>query len=268
MSELIRFGAIHTCPVPPLNPTLAPDLLELAQAARATARAALAAPRRDTRDERPRRVTEDALVPLHSYLRVHVLPRRFPAAQAADWRGRVLADAPEYVVVNKPAGVPVVPTVDNLVECVLACAAEAVGHPRALACTTRLDVCTEGVVVLAKSSEFAGHFNALIQGRAVAPAAAAAAAGEEREGEGGVGSAATAGAAGADAAAAGEGEGAAGGTAPARAVRKFYRALTAQPPPLGAWGGPPAPAAALQLSGAPPWLQAVRLPARCRAAQG
>lgn len=32
--------------------------------------------------------------------------------------------APEYVVVNKPPGVPAVPPVDNILESVLACAAQ------------------------------------------------------------------------------------------------------------------------------------------------
>jgi hypothetical protein len=38
---------------------------------------------------------------------VHVHPKRFPAAYSVDWRQCVLADRPEYVVVDKPAGVQV-----------------------------------------------------------------------------------------------------------------------------------------------------------------
>jgi hypothetical protein len=38
---------------------------------------------------------------------VHVHPKRFPAAYTVDWRQCVLADRPEYVVVDKPAGVQV-----------------------------------------------------------------------------------------------------------------------------------------------------------------
>ena len=48
------------------------------------------------------------------------------------------------------AGVPVVPSVDNVLECALTCAADAIGHPTRLAVTHRLDSATEGVVVLGK----------------------------------------------------------------------------------------------------------------------
>jgi RNA pseudouridylate synthase len=37
----------------------------------------------------------------------------------------VIAETPEYVVMNKPPGVQVAPTVDNRLECLLACAAQA-----------------------------------------------------------------------------------------------------------------------------------------------
>jgi hypothetical protein len=40
-------------------------------------------------------------------VQVHVHPKRFPAAYSVDWRQRVLADRPEYVVVDKPTGVQV-----------------------------------------------------------------------------------------------------------------------------------------------------------------
>lgn len=49
---------------------------------------------------------------------MHRHPKRFPACGRADWARRVVAETPDFVVVNKPAGVPVPPTVDNLYECV------------------------------------------------------------------------------------------------------------------------------------------------------
>ena len=67
---------------------------------------------------------------------------------------------------------------------------QAVGHPRPLLITHRLDQVTEGVVVLGKTPEFVSRFNALIS----------------------------------------RGD---------NSIRKFYRALTAAPPPQGT------PAAAL-----------------------
>jgi 23S rRNA-/tRNA-specific pseudouridylate synthase len=94
---------------------------------------------------------------------VHVHPKRFAAAHAADWRARVLADTPQYVVVDKPPGVQVPPTVDNVLESVVACTARALGlPPGSLLNTHRLDVGTSGVVVLAKTTAFATWFSTLL----------------------------------------------------------------------------------------------------------
>jgi len=40
-------------------------------------------------------------------LRVHVHPKRFPAAYSVDWQQRIIAENHEYVVVDKPPGVQV-----------------------------------------------------------------------------------------------------------------------------------------------------------------
>lgn len=133
----------------------------------------------------------------HAYIRVHVHPKRFPAAYGVQWevggprwedvagwgrqgvcgtenlfclqgfitqrpclcmhsrpvlqqsgaaagRGqvqltncstglpqdRIIANHPEFVVLNKPAGVPVAPTVDNVIECAPAMAAKVRRHVR------------------------------------------------------------------------------------------------------------------------------------------
>lgn len=82
----------------------------------------------------PRRVAEDTHLP-GGYLRVHLHPKRFPAAHATAWRTRIIRDEPEFVAVNKPSGIQVPPTVDNWRESLLACT-EQVGRRRgaALAC--------------------------------------------------------------------------------------------------------------------------------------
>lgn len=41
------------------------------------------------------------------YVRVHVHPKRFPRCHALDWAQLIVADTPDFVVVDKPAGVPV-----------------------------------------------------------------------------------------------------------------------------------------------------------------
>jgi hypothetical protein len=63
----------------------------------------------------------DQQVVAGGYLRVHVHPKRFPACYQVDWPRRVVHVGDEYLVVNKPAGVQVAPTVDNLLESVLHC---------------------------------------------------------------------------------------------------------------------------------------------------
>lgn len=56
------------------------------------------------------RVWEDATPPARSVLRVHVHPKRFPV-ERVDWRRAIVDETSDFVVVNKPRGVPVHPTV-------------------------------------------------------------------------------------------------------------------------------------------------------------
>jgi len=95
-------------------------------------------------------------------LRVHTHPRRFPNAVMSGeyWRSRIIADEAEYIVLNKPRGVPVHASVDNLFENALeqltrATAAERLWPPH------RLDVDTHGLMVLSKSKQFATDFHQL-----------------------------------------------------------------------------------------------------------
>lgn len=132
-----------------------------------------------------------------------------------------MADAPDYVVVSKPAGVPAAPTIDNLLESAPACTAAALGLPAPLLVTHRLDQCTEGLLVLGKSRDFVRAFNELVR-RSGGSGGKCASSGD--------GSAETAAAAvkqQAEAAAVGDSSSA------SSPLRKFYRAVTASPPPLG-----------------------------------
>lgn len=103
-----------------------------------------------------KRTTEDRPVTSGDYLRVHLQPRRFPAAER-DWRAHVVRETPDYIVVDKPADVPVPPTLDNLHENVLRQVSVALGEP--LWITHRLDLPTRGLVVLAKSRRAQSLFN-------------------------------------------------------------------------------------------------------------
>eukprot|EP00607_Mallomonas_marina_P000001 CAMPEP_0182438628 /NCGR_PEP_ID=MMETSP1167-20130531/85904_1 /TAXON_ID=2988 /ORGANISM="Mallomonas Sp, Strain CCMP3275" /LENGTH=581 /DNA_ID=CAMNT_0024632077 /DNA_START=607 /DNA_END=2349 /DNA_ORIENTATION=- len=85
-------------------------------------------------------------VPSGSYCRIHVNPKRYPAAPRMDWSSLLLLSSSSLVVLDKPAGVPVSPSTDNLRENVQFQVSELM--EREMWVTGRLDVCTSGVVVL------------------------------------------------------------------------------------------------------------------------
>jgi 23S rRNA-/tRNA-specific pseudouridylate synthase len=136
---------------------------------------------------RPKRVRDpDLCLPSGSYCRVHVHPKRFPGIDAVDWRARVVASGEDWVVVDKPPGFSVNPTVDNAVECAAAFVARALrgdetarknvpgfAFPRwsdsePLKVLHRLDVATSGVLMFARGEgAFAGHFHEALRGRRV-----------------------------------------------------------------------------------------------------
>ncbi|KAL3148480.1 hypothetical protein ABBQ38_013923 [Trebouxia sp. C0009 RCD-2024] len=111
----------------------------------------------------PQRATQDVVINQHAFIRVHVHPKRFPAVYTVDWKACVVHDADDYVVVHKPAGVQVAPTVDNLLENVLTCTAQALQCKEPLLITHRLDACTEGLLVVGRTLAFVQHFNRLLQ---------------------------------------------------------------------------------------------------------
>lgn len=248
---LLRFGAIHTCPVPPAIPAAILAAMPPEQAAQALARRqeALRRAGNSSQARTPQRVTEDVEVPRHSYIRVHLHPKRFPATYSVAWQDRIVADAPEFVVVSKPPGLPAAPTVDNLLECAPYCAAQAVGHPQSLLVTHRLDQCTEGLLVLGKTRAFVAAFNELIKPGSGSGGGSSRGGRKRKKGsgtsspDGDLGSSEEAGSAGG---VAGTDSGCSSREADGdsladsdsaqqapRPLRKFYRAATSAPPPLG-----------------------------------
>ena len=95
VKQLVRIGAVYAADVPP--------------------------PKDKTgvrRSLRPARVNSpDRALPNGAYVRVHVHPKRFPAAVACDWGGRIIARGRDWVAVDKPPGVPAGPSLDNATEC-------------------------------------------------------------------------------------------------------------------------------------------------------
>ncbi|KAL4447686.1 hypothetical protein ABPG75_004905 [Micractinium tetrahymenae] len=238
---LLRFGAIHTCPVPPAMPPAVLAALPPEQAVQALAdrQEALRRAGNSSQARTPQRATEDKVVPRHSYLRVHLHPKRFPAAYSVAWQDRIVADTPQFVVVSKPPGVPAAPTVDNLLECAPSCAAQAIGHPQSLLVTHRLDQCTEGLLVLGKARAFVAAFNELVKRSSGNSSGSSNCSGKGADRGGGAASSSSRGV---DGSSSGDGSSRSGSGSMvvssaeqglARPLRKFYRAATSAPPPLG-----------------------------------
>lgn len=111
-----------------------------------------------------KRTREDISVRPGQYLRVHLYPRRWPAAQV-DWAKTVVEETESYLVINKPAGIPVPSSVDNALE--NACYQLEQHFNRPLYITHRLDRPTRGLFVLAKTKEFQSQFNKLLLDRGI-----------------------------------------------------------------------------------------------------
>ncbi|DBA92792.1 TPA: hypothetical protein ACH3X1_002981 [Trebouxia sp. C0004] len=124
--ELLCFGAIHWCPVPPALSSMREASMDSEHVARLSAQrqAAISIHGKQAEQCQPKRVTQDIAINKHAFIRVHVHPKRFPAVYTVDWKECVIYNGADYVVVHKPAGVQVAPTVDNLLENVLFCTAQ------------------------------------------------------------------------------------------------------------------------------------------------
>lgn len=91
-------------------------------------------------------------------VRVHMNPRRYEVKEKKLTQ-RILFENDNFAVVNKPTGLPMHATLDNVHENLIA----GLGHKYLL--THRLDVPTSGLVVLSKSKQYQGVFNGLLTRR-------------------------------------------------------------------------------------------------------
>jgi 23S rRNA pseudouridine1911/1915/1917 synthase len=101
------------------------------------------------------RIRNDSLVPPKQRLFVYVSPRRFPIARSSNWNERIIAETDDYIVINKPGGVPSIVRADNAFESCIESAQRLVGPLHVL---HRLDVPTHGLMVFAKNRNFKSHF--------------------------------------------------------------------------------------------------------------
>lgn len=95
-------------------------------------------------------------LPAGAYVRCHLEPKRFDVV-SIDWPSRIVHESDDFLVLNKPSGVPVHATVDNARENALTRLSEVLG--KTLLITHRLDVPTSGLMVLAKTAAFQRRFH-------------------------------------------------------------------------------------------------------------
>jgi 23S rRNA pseudouridine1911/1915/1917 synthase len=91
-------------------------------------------------------------------------PKRYPVG-GVDWPATVVHRNERFIVVHKPAGIPVHATLDNQIENVLHQLRVALDVP--LYITQRLDTEVSGLIVFARTAEFQRQFNRFLVERTV-----------------------------------------------------------------------------------------------------
>lgn len=94
-----------------------------------------------------------------SAVRVHTKPRRYFCDY--DWESRIVFENADFLILNKPAGLPSHPSVDNQIENSLT--QSELYFNKKLLISHRLDTTTEGLIVYGKTKEFVKNFNKQIE---------------------------------------------------------------------------------------------------------
>lgn len=94
-------------------------------------------------------------------MRVHTKPRRYYVNY--DWKSRIVFEHEDFVILNKPSGLPSHPSVDNVIENSLTQLERALNLK--LLISHRLDTTTEGLIVYGKKTEFVKAFNMQLQSK-------------------------------------------------------------------------------------------------------
>lgn len=94
-------------------------------------------------------------------MRVHTKPRRYYVNY--DWKSRIVFEHEDFVILNKPSGIPSHPSVDNVVENSLTQLERTLNTK--LLISHRLDTTTEGIIVYGKKTDFVKAFNIQLQSK-------------------------------------------------------------------------------------------------------
>ncbi len=92
-------------------------------------------------------------------IRVHTKPRRYFCDY--NWKSLIVAENSDFLILNKPSGIPSHPSVDNQIENSLT--QTEIATNQKLLISHRLDTTTEGLIVYGKTKEFVKSFNTQIQ---------------------------------------------------------------------------------------------------------
>lgn len=109
-----------------------------------------------------KRMNSDFQVDANNVIRIHLLPRRFDT-RLFDSHRDIVFQNDDFIVVNKPALLPVHPTLDNSVENLLSLLQEKIPGP--VFSLHRLDVETTGLILFAKSESAMTYFHKLFENR-------------------------------------------------------------------------------------------------------
>ena len=125
--------------------------------------------------DKPQRLSlENATMKLKEddYLRIHHSPRRFPNVYNFNWTGWhsdpggiVVDRGRAFWVINKPANIPVHPTVDNIIENVAEQIRKDLPVGSYVSVPQRLDQNTSGLFVVARSKVFANYYANLLRSK-------------------------------------------------------------------------------------------------------
>lgn len=102
------------------------------------------------------RIFEDKELKKDDHVRFYQMPRRYHV-ENVDWNKCIVKETAEYLIIDKPPGIPTIATTDNGFENVLEQMRRA--HGPHLLITNRLDTPTSGLLVLAKEKTFQAKYN-------------------------------------------------------------------------------------------------------------
>ena len=88
-------------------------------------------------------------------------PRLYPKCESVDWESRIIYDTDDYLIMDKPSGIPCHATSDNYVQNTLYSMQKKIGIELYL--PHRLDVDTSGILVMCKSKHFLVALNNTIK---------------------------------------------------------------------------------------------------------